>query len=50
MTDEKKKLPDIPAEAAAQIIAAAAKISGKAAGDLNLEQAIEILQDDNPNT
>ena len=46
MTDEKKKLPDIPAEAAAQIIAAAAKISGKAAGDLNLEQAIEILQDD----
>jgi len=49
MTDDKKKLPDIPAEAAAPIIAAAAKISGKAAGDLNLEQAIEILQGDNPN-
>lgn len=52
MTDEKKDLPDILAEALAEAAAqsiAAAKISGKAAGDLNLEQAIEILQGDNPN-
>lgn len=49
MTDEKKTLPDIPAGAAEQIIKAAANISGKAAGDLNLEQAIGILQGDNPN-
>ena len=44
MTDEKKAPPKIPAEAAERIIKAAADISGKPPGDLNLEQAIAILQ------
>lgn len=45
MTDDRSRLPGIPAEAVAPIIAAAAEISGKAAGDLDLEQATQILKD-----
>lgn len=43
------KLPELPAGAAETIIQAAASISGDPTEGLTLEQAIEILQGDNPN-